>query len=72
MKFKLLVYCKKMLGGAWKFYSEYNDEEETAYDFEVDTLEEAKAKVQELIDKSYYKKNEIKIVRVYDFAIKVS
>lgn len=72
MKFKLLVYCKNVLGGTWRFYSEHNEEEKTMDDFEVDTLEEAKVKVQDLIGKSYYKKNEIKIVQVYDFEIKVS
>ena len=72
MKFKLLIHHKTVIGGIWKFYSEHNDEEKTMDDFEVYTLEQAKAKVQELINKSYYKKNEIKIVQVYDFEIKVN
>ncbi|WP_427340930.1 hypothetical protein [Caloranaerobacter sp. DY30410] len=71
MKFKILVQ-NKLMRKLWQFYEEYDEEKKVIKDFKVDTLEEAKAKVQELINKSYYKKDEIKIVRVYDFKIKVS
>lgn len=71
MVFKILIR-NTMMKKLWEFYQEYDEEKKIIKDFTVHELSKARQKVEELLNKSHYKKNEIKIVQVYDFEIKVS